>query len=133
MNIRVKAASPLPVEQLLARLHDLDGWAAWLGPQVGFEVHRAGVSSEVQLDLRVPRPVRLRLEVLSQNDGIVVMLVEGELQGVEVEVQAVAVGEASELRAAVWVQFPVAVPGALLRELEHEAVPRWLNAIAADG
>lgn len=129
MRQRCRREAPLPAATVIAALHDVAAWTARLPGAATAEVAPAPGGVELTLRLRALRELRLRLLVTREPDGLRYQLVEGDVDELEGTVRIEPTADGCAL---VWdqtVRSPVAVPGALARELEAEVMPRWIAAL----
>jgi hypothetical protein len=73
-----------------------------------------------------PVPLAIHVQLVPHDQGVRLQLLEGPLTRLTVTLTAFS----KQLAVDVQVGFPVPVPGALLRSLEHELVPAWAAAVA---
>ena len=149
MRLRAVRAVQVPVEQVRAALRDPARWPSWVpGLTEVVAVPKGGGKHEVEIRLRGPRAFRARLEVVSGEEGVRFDLIEGDasaLRGdsttrptiaagitfspaglaLRGEIRAEGSAEDCVATAELEVVFPLAIPGALMAELEL-VLPRWL-------
>ncbi|MFT4626646.1 MAG: hypothetical protein ACI8PZ_005323 [Myxococcota bacterium] len=80
--------------------------------------------------LRGPVPVRLHLQVERLEQGLVFMLVEGDLTDARGRVTVVQSEGGATVTWDLSLSSPVPVPAPLWLELEREVLPRWISALA---
>ncbi|MCO4743459.1 MAG: SRPBCC family protein [Proteobacteria bacterium] len=119
--------SPKP-EIVLALLHDVGAWGFLPGSD---EVRASDAGGEVQLVLRGPRPLTVRLEVQRTDDGLRASLIEGDLKNLRARCTVVPEGEGSRVALSLELQSLLPVPGCLVAELDEHVLGRWLDGLAA--
>jgi len=131
VKIRLEADVAAAPATARKRLLAFDGWREWIPGLVSLDVDpQPDDHTDVALTLRAPRQLRIRLAVEPTPTGLRLALVEGDVSTASGELDVSGKGRASRLALDLDLEFPVRVPGALLRELEEETLPRWLAALA---
>lgn len=125
MQIRVDQAVDTPMDELLAVLREPEALARWLPVQ---DVRVDG--SHVELCFLGPRPLRLRLALSPEDDGLAWHLVQGDVSTLQGKLTVAGEGSGAHLRWDVLLDVGPVVPGPLLRELEEVALPAWGRALA---
>lgn len=137
MRAEGRAALDVPAGDALEVLHAVDGWPSWVPGLArlvrGETVYAGGTSRpqrvEVDLVLRAPRDLHLRLAVGLEEHGVRLALVQGDATSVDGEITVAPADGGCELAWRLDVLVPFAVPGALAEELSQEVVPRWVEGL----
>ncbi|TNE89153.1 MAG: hypothetical protein EP330_11985 [Deltaproteobacteria bacterium] len=124
MILHAEREVPLEAATLRALVLDPAQWSLFPGIE-----SIAVEGSEVQLALRGPRRLSVRVELRETEEGAVAELVEGDLRALHVEVRIRAVEKGAYVVLDMDLQAPYAVPGPLLAELEQVTLARWLGAL----
>jgi hypothetical protein len=110
---------------------DFAAWREWIPGVVDLEVEpQPDGHTDIVMALRAPRELRMRIAMEPTDTGFRFALVEGDVSAASGELTVSGKGKQSRLVLDLELEFPVRVPGALLRQLEEETVPRWLAALA---
>jgi hypothetical protein len=126
VRLRAVRTVQAPVEQVRAALREPQRWPSWVpGLSEVVAVPKGGGRHEVEIRLRGPRPFRARLEVAPFEEGVRFDLIEGDASALRGEIRADGAADGCVAAAEVDVAFPLAIPGALMAELEL-VLPRWL-------
>jgi hypothetical protein len=129
VRLRAVRAVQRPVEQVRDALREPARWPSWVpGLTEVVAVPKGGGKHEVEIRLRGPRAFRARLEVVSAEEGVRFDLIEGDASALRGEIRADGSAEDCVATAEVEVVFPLAIPGALMAELEL-VLPRWLSQL----
>jgi hypothetical protein len=113
---------------ILAALQDVESWQEWVPGLIAVACVPDPATPggwDVQLLLRGPRELALRLLVAPMDEGVAFRLLQGDASSLsgDVRVNKDAIDWNAE---AVW---PVPVPGPLLVELRTEVLPRYSRAL----
>ncbi len=124
-------SSPVAV---LTRLADPSAWPSFVG---GLSVAsitpdlRVPDRCEVEISFVDPRPFRLRVQVGRHAGGVSILMVHGDLSGVDLRVEVAPSGNGSTVHAALELLPSQPLPGAFRAELETALLPRWFAALEA--
>lgn len=116
----------MPVAQLRSLIADPSSWQFLPGAQ---EVRSA--EGEVELVIRGPRRVWVRLQVQATDLGVSAELVEGDLKSLSVICEVTESPGGAQISLTLDLEAPFVLPGALMAELEQVTLTRWLEAIPA--
>ncbi|MBW2255304.1 MAG: SRPBCC family protein [Deltaproteobacteria bacterium] len=113
------------------RVVAFETWREWIPGLVDLEVDpQPDGHTDIVMALQAPRQLQLRIAVEPTDTGFRFALVEGDVSTASGELTVSGKGRKSRLVLELELEFPVRIPGALLRELEEETLPRWLAALA---